>query len=103
MISKSLSPAAYEARGGGPLLGGAARRRKLATRGREWKFVGVNWVIPRSPGTCQVSNVGEVTVDGGDIEEAKAIGGDPWVELVESTTFGSSAFRSYILGFFRPE
>jgi len=52
-------------------------------------------------GTQRVSGVGDVEVSEEDIERAKEIGGDPWVELHDATTFGSPV-RRYVLGLFTP-
>lgn len=56
---------------------------------------------PTEPGIYRVAGLGDVMVDGGQIAEAAALGGDPWVEVLETDTYGSSV-KSYILGFFRP-
>ena len=51
--------------------------------------------------TQRVSGVGDVEVTEEDIQRAKEIGGDPWVELHDATTLGSPV-RKYVLGLFTP-
>jgi hypothetical protein len=52
-------------------------------------------------GLQRILEVGDVQVTDRDIEEAKGIGGDPWIELREITTFGV-AVKRYALGHFTP-
>jgi hypothetical protein len=50
----------------------------------------------------RVSRVGDVEVTEENIRAAQEIGGDPWVEVHDATTFGSPV-RKYTLGLFTPE
>ena len=52
-------------------------------------------------GTRRVSGVGDIEVTEEDIECVKEVGGNPWVELHDATTFGSPV-RKYVLGLFTP-
>lgn len=52
-------------------------------------------------GTQRVAEVGDVQVTQEDITRAQEVGGDPWVELHDCTTFGF-AVRQYALGLFSP-
>ena len=52
-------------------------------------------------GIQRVSLVGDIEVTEENIESANEVGGDPWVELHDTTTFGS-AVRQYALGLFIP-
>jgi len=53
-------------------------------------------------GVQRVSGVGDVEVTELDIKEAEEIGGDPWVDLCDATTFGD-VVREFVLGLFTPE
>jgi len=53
-------------------------------------------------GVQRVSLIGEVEVTEENIRDAKIVGGDPWVELYDATTFGSP-LRKYVIGLFIPE
>lgn len=63
----------------------------------KWKDLG----SPTSPGTYRIKDVGDVEVTQGDIDEAADAGEDPSVELVESTTFGTSV-KTWAVGNFTP-
>jgi hypothetical protein len=52
-------------------------------------------------GDQRISGIGDVEVTAENIAEAHQIGGDPWVELHDVTTFGTSV-RKFILGLFTP-
>lgn len=53
------------------------------------------------PRVYRVPGIGDVEVKAEDIQSANSIGGDPWVELCECTTFGHNV-RQYTIGFFTP-
>jgi hypothetical protein len=53
-------------------------------------------------GIQRLSRVGEVEVTEENIRDANLVGGNPWVELHDATTFGS-LIRRYVLGLFTPE
>jgi hypothetical protein len=53
-------------------------------------------------GVQRVSGVGDVEVTEQNIKEAKEIGGDPWVDICDASTFGA-VVRKYALGLFTPE
>jgi hypothetical protein len=53
-------------------------------------------------GVQRVSRVGDVEVTEENIRDAEIVGGNPWGELHDATTFGSPV-RKYALGLFTPE
>src|SRR5439155_20307717 len=53
-------------------------------------------------GIQRVAQEGAVEVTDWDIQRATEIGGNPWVELCDATTFGA-VVRKYALGLFTPE
>ncbi len=56
---------------------------------------------PTEPGTYPVKGRGVVEVSQDDVDEATALGGDPSVEIAESTAFHDST-KTFILGHFIP-
>ena len=56
---------------------------------------------PTEPGTYRVSGVGDVTVEQSDIDRAAELGGDPRLEIDESTAF-HDAGRNFVVGLFVP-
>jgi hypothetical protein len=56
---------------------------------------------PTEPGTYRVSGVGQVEVEQEDINDAAEVGGDPFVELLDATTFGST-MKTFAVGHFIP-
>src|ERR687889_319206 len=63
-----------------------------------WQELGT----PTQPGTYTVAGVGEVTVEQEDIEDARELGGNPLVELLDSTTLGHRV-RQFSIGLFTPQ
>jgi hypothetical protein len=63
----------------------------------------IKWsqLIPKI-GAQRLSEIGDIEVTESDIQRAAEIGGDPWVELCDATTFGA-VVRKYALGRFTPE
>jgi hypothetical protein len=56
---------------------------------------------PTTAGVHRVMGIGDVQVTEENIRDAEEIGGDPWVELCDSTGFGP-AVRQYTIGHFTP-
>lgn len=56
---------------------------------------------PTSAGVFRIHGLGDVEISQEDISAAQEIGGDPWVELCDTTTFGSK-IRKFSLGLFTP-
>ncbi len=52
------------------------------------------------PGDVRVKGLGIVAVTQGNIDDAKSVGGDPEVELVDATEMGDK-MRRYLLGTMR--
>ena len=82
-----------------------AKRMSLRLkRGNGMEKLKVRWSqLPQitEPKVYRVPGIGDVEVRAEDIHSANSIGGDPWVELCECTTFGHNV-RQYTLGFFTP-
>ena len=53
------------------------------------------------PGIYRVPGTGDVDITAEAIANAANIGGDPWIELHDTTTFGNSV-RQYTIGLFTP-
>src|SRR5437870_3119737 len=70
----------------------------MPNRTVSWKDLG----SPTKPGVYAVPGVGEVNVTAGDIEDAQAVGGNPLVELHDSTTYGHR-IRQFVVGLFTPQ
>lgn len=56
---------------------------------------------PDAPGTVFIQGVGEVNVRQENIDNARELGGQPDVELIEVTSHDSTAAAEYIVGLFR--
>ncbi len=73
-------------------------------RGTGMDILKIRWSqLPKifSPGIYRVPGVGDVDVTADAIANAATIGGDPWIELHDTTTFGHSV-RQYTIGLFTP-
>lgn len=73
-------------------------------RGNGMEKLTVRWSqLPKitEPKVYRVPGIGDVEVKAEDIQTANSIGGDPWVELCECTTFGNNV-REYTIGLFTP-
>lgn len=83
------------------------RAEKMALqqkRGTTMEKLKIRWSQlpkPEVPNTYRVAGIGDVAVSADDIRNAEQIGGDPWIELCDSTTFGY-AVRQYTIGHFTP-
>src|SRR5438552_12014249 len=73
-------------------------------RGTGMEKLKIRWSqLPKitKPKIYRVPGIGDVDVTAEAIENAKTIGGDPWIELHDTTTFGHSV-RQYTIGLFTP-
>lgn len=98
---------AYFTQFNGPIHGGVqvgpnnTQSINLGPQNRNGKLL-IRWSqLSAEVGTQRVSGVGDIEITEEDIQRAKEIGGNPWVELHEATTFVSPV-RKYILGLFTP-
>jgi len=55
-----------------------------------------------APGTYRVPGVGDVVLSADDLKSFEEVGGDPWVELFDVTTFGGHSVRQYQIITFIP-
>jgi hypothetical protein len=82
----------------------AARMALQTGRGTNMDRLKIRWSqLPKitGPGTYRVPGVGDVDVTSEAIVNAATIGGDPWIELHDTTTFGNSVHQ-YTIGLFIP-
>lgn len=100
-------PSSYYTQFNGPVHGGVqvgpnnTQSINLTTQNDNGKRL-IRWSqLSAEVGTQRVSGIGDVEISEEDIQRATEIGGDPWVELHDATTFGSPV-RKYILGLFTP-
>jgi hypothetical protein len=85
-----------------PIMQGPGGTQTINVIKQENGILKIRWSQLRPEvGTQRVSGVGDVEVSEEDIQRAKEVGGDPWVELHDATTFGSPV-RKYALGLFSP-
>jgi hypothetical protein len=57
---------------------------------------------PTAPGTYRVPGVGDVVLSADDLKSFEEVGGDPWIELTDVTTFGGHSVRQYQIITFTP-
>ncbi len=104
---KPPQPSAYYTQFNGPIHGGiqvGPNNTQNINGGIEHRNgkLSIRWSqLSAEVETQRVSGVGDVEVTEEDIQRAKEIGGDPWVELHDATTLGSPV-RKYVLGLFTP-
>ena len=82
----------------------AERMALQKERGTDMDTLKIRWSqLPKinGPNTYRVPGVGDVAVSADDIKSAADIGGDPWIELHDTTTFGHNV-RQYTIGLFTP-
>ncbi len=56
--------------------------------------------LPTVPGDSRIEGLGVVGVTQGNIDDAKAVGGDPEFDLIDATSMGDKMHR-YLLGLMR--
>jgi hypothetical protein len=82
----------------------AERMALQLERGTNMDKLKIRWSqLPKitQPGIYRVPGVGDVDVTAEAVANVATIGGDPWIELHDTTTFGSN-IRQYTIGLFTP-